>query len=958
MMPSTPPSSHSGAYEEAVCSEKIVHANSQGPCELCLSIACSFAGAETTSSTNLATSNNTNCCFDGEAEHDATCPEQINPADHYGRCELCLSIASPYIDIDTLFQTHGDFASNGDHNTDDENRDENLYWSENDGTWGPSWLQPAVLSTFAVLFSAASIGLFAMLHISLKNNRLGVGQESENELRFEGCELPLPGPGDIDTIDRVDQDHLWNAQRFLAHWGSHSSLAIPTSCVGLSDNTNKYLYFAARFERPPEDSSSPVLKSLSAVLCYSGSWISRVKVIDNAGVPVVLSPPSEVRHPVTTNLWDLIDTSTPFGGWNASRINWVTGPVQTAYNFFDILPSPNVDEMDVSLYTNEVLYQSTMNMSRILGPWIAHYRLRQSIDQPANFSNATGTWTITVHGLTVNKWVCLSMATFFGLFGLMLALTIFTSGRITKIWTHAEGALRVAPRFEDTATQWGTCSFAPLVLKFWARTTVTIYFVVIGLGLCVGLRLSETPQGIATFSPENHIQLWASAPSLVVLSITMYINSCDTAYRGLAMLSKLSKKTCRAAEIDVSFLDMFGLQVLYRSLRVQVGVATLTQVFTILGVFLTTIAPSIPNIGSSVDSSTFPIQQKTWLGPGRTADGEDRWADWYARVNILAAKLNSTCREVPPSNYDLTGLRMRNNAANNSFNVSPQITEYFTCPNGSTAQLHQNLGVANADGSVQDLPWRTSFDIPNIDNQFENTSDGDHGAIPDVFLNDSRIGWLDSWFGTLVQPNGRFHVDAFGDSKLKEEILEDIHHLYGFLAAQLANVENRFEVTQSSRGMPPPSLPNLTAIISTYNRKIILDSWPAHIMIGILAVTVIYNIYTLVASAMGSARGKQMALNLNVKGLAPDGFNSIAAMTALLKDSNAMDHLPEGAEHMSKKELHEKLSGLQFRMGWFWRESTQTRHYTIGVLDDENFEFLGDKDDIAREDALLRHPPE
>ncbi|KAJ3940064.1 uncharacterized protein N0V96_010065 [Colletotrichum fioriniae] len=97
---------------------------------------------------------------------------------------------------------------------------------------------------------------------------------------------------------------------------------------------------------------------------------------------------------------------------------------------------------------------------------------------------------------------------------------------------------------------------------------------------------------------------------------------------------------------------------------------------------------------------------------------------------------------------------------------------------------------------------------------------------------------------------------------------------------------------------------------------------------------------------------------MNVKGLAPDGFNSIAAMTALLKDSNAMDHLPEGAEHMSKKELHEKLSGLRFRMGWFWRESTQTRHYTIGVLDDENFEFLGNKDEIAREDALLRHPPE
>ncbi|KAL2877590.1 hypothetical protein SGCOL_007116 [Colletotrichum sp. CLE4] len=84
----------------------------------------------------------------------------------------------------------------------------------------------------------------------------------------------------------------------------------------------------------------------------------------------------------------------------------------------------------------------------------------------------------------------------------------------------------------------------------------------------------------------------------------------------------------------------------------------------------------------------------------------------------------------------------------------------------------------------------------------------------------------------------------------------------------------------------------------------------------------------------------------------------MVATKALLQDSNAMNRLPEGAELMSKENLHHQLSGLRFRMGWFWRESTQTRHHTIGILDDENFEFLGNKDEIAREDALLRHPPD
>ncbi|KAF6803343.1 hypothetical protein CMUS01_15118 [Colletotrichum musicola] len=88
---------------------------------------------------------------------------------------------------------------------------------------------------------------------------------------------------------------------------------------------------------------------------------------------------------------------------------------------------------------------------------------------------------------------------------------------------------------------------------------------------------------------------------------------------------------------------------------------------------------------------------------------------------------------------------------------------------------------------------------------------------------------------------------------------------------------------------------------------------------------------------------------MKVKGLAPDGCDSMAAMAALLANSNIPDRLPKDINLASLNELYDQLSGLRFRMGWFWNEATQTKHYTIGVLDDDDFKFLGDKGQMEKE---------
>lgn len=420
---------------------------------------------------------------------------------------------------------------------------------------------------------------------------------------------------------------------------------------------------------------------------------------------------------------------------------------------------------------------------------------------------------------------------------------------------------------------------------------------------------------------------------------------------------------------------------------------------------------------------------------------------------MSAATLKPTCWVVPPDEYNLTKLE-RSDDSDSTFEVHPRITENFTCPNGSRAQLSQTIGVtvgerkseylyfatrlyspenpltANKSCSLGlrdadaisastrfqtyalgkysqekqkflhfsvtrcqyswvelptevnftflhreyvlnpgDLPrpdefqaqfWSIPFNIPDIDNQFKVRAVTQiNDAIPEVTASDPYAGYFDSWFRTLSVPFGRFSLDAFGDPSFEEEILKDIQHLYGFLAAQLVNLENRIDISQSSKDSPPPTPFNLSAdVINLSRHRLVQDPIVTYIIIGILTLTAFLSLLILITDFLGTAVSKTQLFSMRIEGLAPDGYNSIAAMTALLKDSNAMDHLPKGAEHMSKKELHEKLSGLRFRIGWFWRESTQTRHYTIGVLNDENFEFLGNKDEIAREDALLRHPPE
>lgn len=243
-------------------------------------------------------------------------------------------------------------------------------------------------------------------------------------------------------------------------------------------------------------------------------------------------------------------------------------------------------------------------------------------------------------------------------------------------------------------------------------------------------------------------------------------------------------------------------------------------------------------------------------------------------------------------------------------------------------------------------PWSPPFDVPHIDGQFGNIE----SAIPDVDTDATLIGELSEWFRPLMRPFGRFSLDAFEDPSQEEQILDDLHHQYGFLAAQLANLENRFDITENSETDPPPSLPHLEAVATDNGRRrLVQDPRVTYVIIAILSLTIIANLWALGCVATGLTTGKSRLLHMKVEGLAPDGCNSMAAMAALLSNSNILSRLPGNANSMSAKELNNHMSGLRFQMGWFLDEATQTKHYTIGGMDDEGFKFMGSKEQMDKE---------
>ncbi|KAK1502334.1 hypothetical protein CTAM01_05147 [Colletotrichum tamarilloi] len=237
--------------------------------------------------------------------------------------------------------------------------------------------------------------------------------------------------------------------------------------------------------------------------------------------------------------------------------------------------------------------------------------------------------------------------------------------------------------------------------------------------------------------------------------------------------------------------------------------------------------------------------------------------------------------------------------------------------------------------------WDPPFDVPHFDYQFINFQAGD--AFPTVSLNDPLAGSMERQFTVLIEPYGQLPLSALGDASQESNVLDGLKHNLGFIGAQLANLENRFGVTENSRNRPPPAngLPLLEAIIvDRSRRRLVQNPTITYILMAVLGLVALCNIMAVLSAATRHLSGIPRLFDMEVKGLAPDGFHSMASMVNLLQGSNAPSHLPQSVHLLSKGDLYSRVDDLSFRMGWFQRTQGQTRHFTVGVLGDEEFVYL------------------
>lgn len=258
---------------------------------------------------------------------------------------------------------------------------------------------------------------------------------------------------------------------------------------------------------------------------------------------------------------------------------------------------------------------------------------------------------------------------------------------------------------------------------------------------------------------------------------------------------------------------------------------------------------------------------------------------------------------------------------------------------------HNNPPVTMNSSTLQ--PWTPPFSIPVFESSMVDW------GIPDVFpsvdLQNPTAGGVTNRFGAIMQPFGPLRLEDFGEPDKDDAVLEALHSSLGFAVAQLANLEHRLNLTETSDTSPesPGTLQPITGTITDHGRhRLLQDPKITYVIIAILALTVAANIWALLSALLRrllSQDGKRRSwlLDMGLKGLAPDGFGSAAMMESLLQDSNSLRAMPHDAERMPPGELYQSLAGRRFRLGWFSHGETGEDEFTIGVLDDHEFQFKG-----------------
>lgn len=289
--------------------------------------------------------------------------------------------------------------------------------------------------------------------------------------------------------------------------------------------------------------------------------------------------------------------------------------------------------------------------------------------------------------------------------------------------------------------------------------------------------------------------------------------------------------------------------------------------------------------------------------------------------------------------------------------------------NYSWIEVPTQVNLLPADGRLQidhlnpplsdttDLrPWEPPFSIPVFETAMTRIGGGD--VTPAIDANSDVAGALENRFRLIMQPFGSLTIDAFDDSQRDHELLAALHSDLGFFTAQLANLEHRLGLNETSDTTPAfhDDLPSIKGTTTDHRRyRLIQDATITHIIITILALHIAVNTWALISALVRrvspSTSGRPWLLDMDLHGVAPPGFSSFSMTEALLERSNVLSFLPDNAHLLPAAMLQKHLEGKMFRLGWFFNTETETPELTVGALDHDGFIFKGRewKDEMARE---------
>lgn len=303
------------------------------------------------------------------------------------------------------------------------------------------------------------------------------------------------------------------------------------------------------------------------------------------------------------------------------------------------------------------------------------------------------------------------------------------------------------------------------------------------------------------------------------------------------------------------------------------------------------------------------------------------------------------------SNLDLEVDRLTAWRCNYSWSeVTTEVNMLWSDENKAGVIDHENP--PTQDRSTE-RPWMPPFHIPRYDGfrlgfgasafqQFtRETTKADFALSP-------QFRGIQPPFGSLNT------LEAFGRAEKDQEVLDALNSYLAFCVAQLANIESRLDLNETSDSSPAryenPRAINGT-ILDDSRHRLVQDPKITAVIVTILGIVAVVNVWALIsalwkrlaATTPGDDGRRAFLLDMELKGVAPEGFNSVSMTEALIRGSNISRFFPEDAHLMSRSQLHEHLAGRQFRIGWFLNTDTGEEVYTVGVLGDDQFVFKGKK---------------